>query len=513
MRRATIYTLLVTMMFALGTMAGAASPQQADINKPTRERVKKSDNKDDKNKKADKKSDKKSDKKDDKTTDKKSDKTTDKKPVAAPATKKEEKPVATLKAPDKVEDTKSADVKSDASKSPNDTANKSAEAPKPKVRTTTNPAKVDFDGIDVSKHQGTINWEELKKNSKIKFVYIKSTEGSDYVDPKYQENIRNARKHGFKVGSYHFLSTRSSAVTQFQNFIRTAKREEQDLLPVIDVEKLSPWTAQQLRDSLKVFADLVEDYYGCKPLIYTSEKFFTKNLGRAFSEYPLFIAKYNTSPPEIGYRWIIWQFADNGLFKPAVKGNYGEVDLSRFNKGCTLNDILYVPSKHKPKQPSVKDAVEHKEKPLTVSMTEQKPKEAPKPSKRQQEEAQKKAEKEKKTQERSKKLAEQDKKKKAEADKKAREKAAQQKKAEDRKKAQEEAEKKAQAEKAKRKADAQKAREDKAKRDAANKTKSNKTASLMQGSASKLSQTQRSDSIRAAQQKGRKTNKSSADND
>ena len=504
MLKATTYTLLVTMMFALGTMAGAASPQQADINKPTRERVKKSANKDDKNNKSDNKSDKKSDKKDDKATDTKA--------AAAPTPNKDEKPVAaTLKAPGKKDEPKPADVKSDASKSPNDTANKPAEAPKPKVRNTTNPAKVEFDGIDVSKHQGVINWEELKKNSKIKFVYIKSTEGSDYVDPKYQENIRNARKHGFKVGSYHFLSTRSSVVTQFQNFIRTAKREEQDLLPVIDVEKLSPWNAQQLRDSLKVFADLVEDYYGCKPLIYTSEKFFTKNLGRAFSEYPLFIAKYNSTPPEIGYSWIIWQFADNGLFKPAVKGNYGEVDMSRFNKGCTLNDILYVPGKHKPKPASVKSAVDHKEKPATVNMTEQKPKEAPKPSKRQQEEAQKKAEKDKKTQERSKKLAEQDKKKQAEADKKAREKAAQQKKAEERQKARDEAAKKAEADKAKRKADAQKAREDKAKRDAAN--KSSKSASLMQSSASKLSQTQRSDSIRAAQQKGRKTNKSSADND
>lgn len=512
MRKATIYTLLVTMMFALGTMAGAASPQQNDIKKPTRERVTKSDNKDDKNKKTDKKSDKKSDKKDEKTTDKKSDKTTDKKAAAAPAPKKEEKPVAaTLKSPDKKDEPKPADVKTDPNKSPNDTSTKPAEAPKPKVRNTTNPAKVEFDGIDVSKHQGAINWEELKKNSKIKFVYIKSTEGSDYVDPKYQENLRNARKHGFKVGSYHFLSTRSSVVTQFQNFIRTAKREEQDLLPVIDVEKLTPWTAQQLRDSLKVFADLVEDYYGCKPMIYTSEKFFTKNLGRAFSEYPLFIAKYNSTAPEIGYRWILWQFADNGLFKAAVKGNYGEVDMSRFNKGCTLNDILYVPSKHKPKQASVKDAVDHKDKPATVNMTEQKPKEAPKPSKRQQEEAKKQAEKDKKTQERSKKLAEQDKKKQAEAEKKAREKAAQQKKAEERQKARDAAAKQAEADKAKRKADAQKAREDKAKRDAAN--KSNKTASLMQSSASKLSQTQRSDSIRAAQQKGHKTNKSSADND
>ena len=68
---------------------------------------------------------------------------------------------------------------------------------------------------------------------------------------------------------------------------------------------------------------------------------------------------------------------------------------------------------------------------------------------------------------------------------------------------------------AKRKADAQKARQQKAQREAGSKTnKSNKTASLMNSSSSsKLSQSQRNDSIRNAQYKGRKTNKSSADND
>jgi lysozyme len=472
-----------------------AAPQITDIKKPTRERVKE---KDDKKTASDKKA----------TNDKKT--ANDKKATNTTNDKKEEKPATTLKAPVKVEDTKPADVKPDASKSPNDTANKPVEAPKPKVRTTTNPAKVDFDGIDVSKHQGTINWEELKKNTKIKFVYIKSTEGSDYVDPRYQENIRNARKHGFKVGSYHFLSTRSSAVTQFQNFLRTAKREEQDLLPIIDVEKLSPWTAQQLRDSLKVFADLVEDYYGCKPLIYTSEKFFTKNLGRAFSDYPLFIAKYNTSAPEIGYKWILWQFADNGLFKTAVKGNYGEVDLSRFNKGCSINDIIYVPSKHKPKRPSALESVDRKNAPEAVKMTEQKPKEAPKTTKRQQDDK-KQAEKEKKLKERNQKAADELAKKKADEAKKAKEKEEQRKKAEQQKKAREEAAKKAEAEKQRKKAEAKQARQDKAKREAA--SKSNKPASLMQKSASKLSQSQRNDSIRNANLKGRKSNKSSADND
>ena len=487
MNKTTIYSLIATIMLTLLPLVGEASPQHNDITKPTRERVNKN------NKDKDK----------DKANDKKNNKQETAPATKAPDKKKEEAPVEkkdNVKAP--------APQKENVAPVPNtDTTAKAAE-PKPKVRQTVDPAKVQFDGIDVSKHQGTINWGELKEYSKIKFVYIKATEGSDYIDPRYKENIRNARKHGFKVGSYHFLSTKSSVYTQFQNFITNAKREEQDLLPLIDVEVTGRWSSQQLRDSLKVFADLVEDYYGCKPMIYTSEKFFTKHLGRAFAEYPLFIAKYNTAQPNIGYKWIMWQFSDCGVFKPAVKGNYGEVDLSRFNKGCSVNDIIYMPSKHKPKS-SVKDAVDHKDKPSSVNLTEQKPKEAPKMSKRQQEEAQKQAEKDKKTKERNKKLAEDEAKKKAEEAKKAKEKEERLKKEKARQQAREEAAKKEAEEKAKRKAAAQKAREEKK----ANSQTSKKATTLMQTNASKLSQTQRNDSIRAANNKGRKTNKSTPDND
>lgn len=513
------YTILVTLMLSLCPITAWGAPQHTDITKPTRERV---SHKDKDKKKADDKKDNKDNKDDKKGT----------KPAAqTPVTPKDNNTTKPVAPKETAPAAKPADAKRDSDSI-------KANPPKPKVRQTVNPDKVQFDGIDVSKHQGHIDWAQLKNHAKIKFVYIKATEGSDYVDPRYKENIRNARKHGFKVGSYHFLTTKSSATTQFQNFIRNANREEQDLLPVIDVENIGRWSSQQLRDSLKVFADLVEDYYGCKPLIYTSEKFFTKHLGRAFADYPLFIAKYNPNQPNIGYKWIMWQFSDCGLFKPAVKGNYGEVDLSRFNKGCTINDIIYKPSQHKPKT-SVHDAVDRKDKPTSVNMTEQKPKEAPKMSKRQQEEAQKQAEKDKKAKERNKKIAEDEAKKKAEdakknqekeerlkkekarqqardaaakkeAEQKAKEKEERLKKEKARQQAREAAAQKEAEEKAKRKANAQKARQEKA---SSQKSSTNKSASLLKTSSSKLTESQRNDSIRASQYKGRKINKSSADND
>ncbi|MBQ6166160.1 MAG: hypothetical protein IJK41_01795 [Muribaculaceae bacterium] len=519
-------TLLVIALFLVMPGMDAHAQSKTDINKPTRERVTNKKDKQETKQEAPAK------KQEAAPTKKQEAKPAEKKPEAKPADKQE------VKAGDK----QSANPEN--AKPATDTAANPATPPKPKKQPL-DTEKVQFDGIDVSKHQGDINWEELKKNTKIKFVFIKATEGSDYIDPRYKQNIKEARRHGFKVGSYHFLTNRSSATSQFINFAKTANRDEQDLIPIIDVEVCKQWSSQQLRDSLKVFADLLEDYYGCKPMIYTSEKFFTKHLGRAFADYPLFIAKYNTAQPNIGYKWIIWQFSDCGLFRKAVKGNNGEVDLSRFNKGCSISDLIYKPVKGKPKI-SVMDAVDkNKEKPATINLTEQqgKAKEAPKTTAKQKEEEQKKAEKAKRASEREKRLAEEEAKKKAkekaDADKKAKAKAEQQQREKERqqakdKKAKEEAaakerkaaEQKAKADaeakrkaaekaeadaKAKRKAAAQKAKQEANQKSST--SKQNKSASLLGSSSSKMSKAQQGDSIRNARYQGRKTNKSSADND
>ena len=486
----TIYTLLITIMLAFMPCMGMASPQHADINKPTRERAKNNDKKSatDKNKK------------DDKKDSKQEDKSTPAKATAKPAAKQDNTTKPAAKQDDK-KDVKPADAATE----------KKQEAKEEQKPAPPKPVNPNFDGIDVSKYQLTIDWQEIKKNPKIKYVYIKATEGCDHTDHRYEDNIRNARSHGVKVGSYHYLTNRSSATAQFQNFVRTARKDEQDLIPFIDVEECNRWTSQQLRDSLKVFADLLEDYYGCKPLIYTSESFFKKHLGRAFKDYPLFIAKYSDNAPNIGYNWVMWQYSDKGTI-PGIKS---KVDLSRFNKGFSLNDIIYHPGKGKNKpKGSVKDVVKPVEKPTSVNMTEQKPKQTTKQSKRQQEEERKKAEKEKKAQEQKKKQAEEAAKKQAEIDRKNKAKAEQVKRNQAQQKAREEAAKKEAEAKAKRKAEAQKAREQKAKQEAERKaaTKVSKKAASTTLT-SKLNQAQRNDSIRSANSKGHRTNQSSADND
>ena len=200
-----------------------------------------------------------------------------------------------------------------------------------------------YDGIDVSNYQKDINWRAAAADPSIQYVYVKATEGATHKQHRYRANIENARKHGVKVGSYHFLTTTSSIRKQFENFISMAKPEEQDLIPLLDVETHTGWSAKQLQDSVKLFCVLLEDYYGCKPMIYTNVSYFNTLLGYDFRNFPLFIARYSKSEPQLnfGAKWILWQFSDKGI----INGIDARVDLSRFNRGCSLKDISYRPTK------------------------------------------------------------------------------------------------------------------------------------------------------------------------
>ena len=58
-------------------------------------------------------------------------------------------------------------------------------------------------GIDISHYQGNVFWDAIGENSKMRYVYLKATEGGSNVDSKYKENIDLAHRHGLKVGSFH----------------------------------------------------------------------------------------------------------------------------------------------------------------------------------------------------------------------------------------------------------------------------------------------------------------------
>lgn len=206
------------------------------------------------------------------------------------------------------------------------------------VKVQSSRESTDYDGIDVSSYQKDIDWDAVCRDKKIRFVYVKATEGATYTSPHFRYNIENARKHGLKVGSYHFLRTTSSLQSQFENFTRAVKPEEQDLVPLIDIEQRGNWTPKQIVDSLEVFIKMVSKHYNCRPMIYTMTSFYNKYLASHFKKYPLFIARYSESAPELndGANYTLWQYTDQGT----VKGIDHAVDMCRFAKDKRIADIL-----------------------------------------------------------------------------------------------------------------------------------------------------------------------------
>ena len=196
-----------------------------------------------------------------------------------------------------------------------------------------------YNGIDVSKHNGKINWERVAADQKIQFVYIKATEGSSLVDKTYRRNITEARKNGLKVGSYHFFTSYKSPEEQYKNFKKHVKKGEQDLLPMVDVEEAGNRYAKRevLQQRLWAFMKLVKADYGEYPVLYSQYKFYNDLLAPDFNKCIIFIARYGSDVPTLrgGGKYNIWQYTERGK----VDGIKGYVDLDRFENGTSLSDI------------------------------------------------------------------------------------------------------------------------------------------------------------------------------
>ena len=196
------------------------------------------------------------------------------------------------------------------------------------------PEGYEIHGIDISHHQGEIDWQTLKDEGMIdkfpiRFIMIKATEGATKVDENFIDNFYQAREFGFTRGAYHFYSVHSSAQAQAEFFIKNVKLESGDLPPVLDVEhKPKNQTDEEFKQSIQLWLNMVEFHYGVKPIIYTYYKFKMKYLNDSvFDDYPYWIAHYYVEKVEYKGAWKFWQHTDVGKL-PGIKGN---VDFNIYN--------------------------------------------------------------------------------------------------------------------------------------------------------------------------------------
>ncbi len=187
-------------------------------------------------------------------------------------------------------------------------------------------------GIDVSKYQSMIAWEEVKamrvRDVQMQFAFIKATQNTSGTDPHFKRNWKKAKENGLIRGAYHFFIASGDGEEQAEHFIKKVELERGDMPPVLDIEQLNGVRPEKLREEAKKWLDIVEAHYGVKPIIYTNVDFYTRNLGDAFDAYPLWAAHYfSPGKPRIGRSWLFWQHSDQGQ----VNGIIGKVDFNVFN--------------------------------------------------------------------------------------------------------------------------------------------------------------------------------------
>ena len=193
-------------------------------------------------------------------------------------------------------------------------------------------------GIDVSHHQGDIDWQEVKKSSPdIAFVYVKCSEGKDYVDKAFKSNAEGAARNGFRVGAYHFFRMTSSSHDQFENFKKQMDAVSISLRPMVDVERGDGKPRKELQDSLRVLLNLLEKAYGVKPVIYGTNRSFNEFCAPEFNDYPMYIGRYGKEKPIVKgpSHYTVWQYSETGV----IDGIPKPVDLCRFHPDCGIDNI------------------------------------------------------------------------------------------------------------------------------------------------------------------------------
>jgi lysozyme len=178
-------------------------------------------------------------------------------------------------------------------------------------------------GIDVSHHNGNIDWKKVA-NDGVKFAFIKASEGFIFVDSKFRINVEGANAAGVKTGAYHYakFSTVSEALAEAKHFISVVSAVNLTYPVVLDLEEDKKKAGKKvLTEAAVTFLNTVKAT-GRTVLLYSGKSFLESNLDESkLKDVPLWVARYNTI---LGRSADIWQHSDKGI----VPGILGHVDLN-----------------------------------------------------------------------------------------------------------------------------------------------------------------------------------------
>jgi lysozyme len=180
-------------------------------------------------------------------------------------------------------------------------------------------------GVDVSAHQGEIDWPRVAADE-IRFAYIKASEGGSWTDSRFRANWAAAGAAGLDRGAYHFFTLCRSGDEQARHFLAVAPPDPRALRPAVDLElsgncgRRPP--ASTVDTELETFLSLVEAAWGRPAMLYVGDDWEGRYPVRTRLDRPLWQLKFLRRPDQDNVRvWQIHGFAH-------VEGISGRVDLN-----------------------------------------------------------------------------------------------------------------------------------------------------------------------------------------
>jgi lysozyme len=188
-------------------------------------------------------------------------------------------------------------------------------------------------GLDIARYQGRIDFDAVRGGG-THFIYIKGSEGKDYIDPNFYENWNRARDAGVARGVYHFMTWCSLAREQADWFVKTMPSDPDALPPVLDLEWNNHSKCKNTHDradileKIRVMLAAMEAHSGKVPIIYTDIAFHRDILAGEHFDNPFWLRSTAAEPHDrySDRRWLFWQWTQTGT----MRGVNAEVDRNAF---------------------------------------------------------------------------------------------------------------------------------------------------------------------------------------
>ena len=177
---------------------------------------------------------------------------------------------------------------------------------------------VSLHGIDVSEHNGEIDWEAVAESGKVDFAIIRCGYGQDVAkqdDKKFVRNVSECERLGIPYGVYlySYATDTDKALGEAHHVLRLLDEHHPSLPVYYDLEEKS--IAETGRDNIasiaSTFCDAIADA-GYTPGIYANTNWWNKYLtDPVFNEWDKWVAQYNHECTYDG-DYSVWQYTDAG---------------------------------------------------------------------------------------------------------------------------------------------------------------------------------------------------------